>query len=188
MKIRLNLATSPLESERRFFVGTTTLGIAAVVTMVLLGWHAYGMWRSERVYRAQESQLNTEMNRLRRDRQAMELYFNQPENVQRRDVAAFFNGLIAERAFPWTKIFMDLEKSVPTGARVVSVQPTLVQDHVELRLTVEALNDAAKLEFLRDLEKSPDFSNIQLLSERGSNQPGDNSPIVLSLVAHYSVS
>jgi hypothetical protein len=187
MKIRLNLATSPLTSDRRFIVGSTTVGILGMLAMVVLAWHAFEMWRSNIAFRTQELQLNTEMNRLREERGALEIYFNQPETVQRRDVAAFFNNLIAERAFPWTKIFMDLEKNLPPGARVISVEPTLVRDHVELQLTVEASNDAAKLELLRDLEKSPDFSQIQLLSERRSEQAGDNAPIVLSLVARYSV-
>jgi hypothetical protein len=83
---------------------------------------------------------------------------------------------------------MDMEKELPTGARVVSVEPTLVGDHVELRLTVEALNDAAKLEFLRTLENSTEFSQIQVLSERRSDQAAEDSSILVSLTANYSVS
>jgi hypothetical protein len=186
MKIRLNLATSPLASDRRFLVASSAVGIVGVLAMALLAWHAYSMWQSDTSYRRQEVRINADMGRLRQEHDALEIYFNRPDTVQRRGLASFFNGLIAQRAFPWTKIFMDLERNLPTGARVVSVEPTMEEDHVELRLTVEALNDAAKLEFLRDLEKAPEFSQIQLLSERRSDQPGE-TPIVLSLIARYSV-
>ena|SRR6202521_1966801 len=187
MKIRLNLATSPLASDRRFIVGSATAGFVGMLAMILLAWHAFSMWQSNTALRRQETEISADMNRLRGTRGDLAVFFNKPETVQQRDLAAFFNSLIAQRAFPWTKIFMDLEKNLPSGARIVSVEPTLVADHIELRLTVEASNDEAKLDFLKDLEKSPAFSEIQLLSERRSDQPGD-TPIVLSLVAHYSVS
>ena len=187
MKVRLNLATAPLGSDRRFIVGSATAGIVGVLAMILLAWHAYSMWQADTAFRRQEAQLSADMNRLHARRNDLEQFFNRPETVQQRDLAAFFNSLIAQRAFPWTRIFMDLERNLPAGARIVTVEPTLVENHVELRLTVEALNDTAKLEFLKDLEMAPDFSEIQLLSERRSEQGGNNS-IVLSLVAHYSVS
>jgi hypothetical protein len=186
MKIRLNMATNPLASDRRFLVGSSIVGVVGVLAMAVLAWHAFSMWQADTSYRRQQVQINADMARLRQEHDALEIYFNRPDTVQRRGLASFFNGLIAQRAFPWTKIFMDLEKNLPTGARVVSVEPTMVSDHVELRLTVEASNDAAKLEFLKDLEKAPEFSQIQLLSERRSDQPGE-TPITLSVVANYSV-
>jgi len=188
MKIRLNLATAPLASERRFIVGATTAGLAGVLAMFVLAWHAFTTWQSRTMLRRQETEITADMSRLRARRNTLEQYFNRPEIVQQRDIATFFNSLIAERAFPWTKIFMDLEKSLPTGARVVSVEPTLVANHIELRLTVEALNDQAKLDFLKDLEQSSEFSEVQLLSEHRATEQAGEAPIVLSLVAHYSAS
>jgi hypothetical protein len=188
MKTRLNLATSPLEGDRRFMVGSVTAGVVGVVLMIVLAWYAFSTWRTNTSIQNQVRQLNTDMARLEDQRRQLETYFNQPQTVQRRDLAAFLNSLIAQRAFPWTRIFMDLEKSLPTGARVVSIEPTLAGDHLELRFTVEALGDDAKLQFLRTLENSPEFSDIQLLSERRPDSAAANTPTVLSLVARYSVS
>ena len=187
MKTRLNLATSPLEGDRRFVVGSATAGVVGLSLMLILAWHSYSVWRTNTLYRGQEQQLAVDMDRLQTERRELETFFNRPETVQRRDLAAFLNSLIAQRAFPWTRIFMDLERSLPSGARVVSVEPTLVADHLELRFTVEALNDDAKLQFLRTLENSSEFSQIQLLSERRSDRAGEDNPIMLSLVARYSV-
>ncbi len=188
MNIRLNLATQPLEGNRRFIVGATTIGTAALVAMLILSWHAYAAWRADKAYRAEETRLEGQMNALNADRGALEQFFNQPENVQRRERAAFLNSLIAQRAFPWTRIFMDLEQSLPEGVRVVSIEPRLVGDHLELRLQIGSANDEAKLKFLRSLEGSSDFSAIEVLNEGRSERATDADHIMLSLEARYSAS
>jgi hypothetical protein len=127
------------------------------------------------------------MDRLRAERQELEQFFNRPDTVQRRDLASFLNSLIAQRAFPWTRIFMDFESSLPAGVRIVSIEPRLVDNYVQLRLTVGATSDAAKLEFLRSLEGSHSFSHIQVEGERRSDPSVDsNGEIVVLLQARYS--
>src|SRR5438270_14071387 len=41
MKVRLNLATKPLESHRRFLAGASLTALVASVVFVALGWHVY---------------------------------------------------------------------------------------------------------------------------------------------------
>src|SRR5271168_3585396 len=123
MKVRLNLATHPLESNRRFALGAVLVGGVGVLAMVLLSWHAYSTWRSDVAIRNQEAQLQRDMQQLNGRRADLEAYFNRPDSVRRRELAGFLNNLIEQRAFPWTKIFMDLERSLPDGVRVVSIEP-----------------------------------------------------------------
>src|ERR1700675_4583971 len=104
MIIRLNLATQPLESNRRFAVGATTIGTLGLLAMLFLSWHAYAAWRADKAFRADETRLEGEMNALQAERGALEQFFNQPAITQRRDRAAFLNSLITQRAFPWTRI------------------------------------------------------------------------------------
>lgn len=186
MNIRLNLATRPLESNRRFAVGATTIAIVGLLAMSMLSWRAYSAWRTEKVYQAEDARLQNEMSRLQADRSVLETFFNQPDVVQRRDRAAFLNSLIAQRAFPWTRIFMDLEKNLPEGVRVVSIEPRLSGDHLELKLVIGSASDDAKLKFLRALEDSGDFSAIEVLNEGRSERPTDSDRILLSLQARYS--
>jgi Tfp pilus assembly protein PilN len=186
MIIRLNLATQPIESNRRFAVGATTIGTLGLIAMLFLSWHAYAAWRADKAFRADETRLEGEMNALQAERGALEQFFNQPAITQRRDRAAFLNSLIAQRAFPWTRIFMDLEQSLPEGVRVVSIEPRLVGDHLELRLVIGSLNDEVKLKFLRALEGSSDFSAIEVLNEGRSERATDTDRIVLSIQARYS--
>src|SRR5207302_4128211 len=41
MKVRLNLATKPLESHRRFLAGASLTALVASVVFIALGWHVY---------------------------------------------------------------------------------------------------------------------------------------------------
>lgn len=155
--------------------------------MLLLSWHAYSTWRADVAVRNEQAQLERDMQQLNARRADLEAFFNRPDSVQRRELAGYLNGLIAQRAFPWTKIFMDLEQSLPDGARVVSIEPKLAGDHLELRLLIGATNDDSKLKFLRTIEDSGQFSQIEVLSETRSEKPGDLDRVLLAIVARYSV-
>ena len=186
MKVRLNLATSPLENRRRFALGAALVGTLAIVMLVLLTWHAYASWRAARDHRTKMARLEQEMDTLREQRRALEGFFNQPDNAKLRDRAAFLNALIEQRSFPWTKIFMDLERSLPEGVRVVSISPKMTAGRVEVKLIVGATSDESKLKFLRALEASKQFSRIQVLAETLPSRPGESDRVMLELVAWYA--
>lgn len=182
MRVRLNLATSPLENTRRFVVFSTAIAAAGLLAMGLLSWNVYSMRRSNTAIRLEQAQVETDMQALRRRRSDLETFFNRPETIQRRELSSFLNGLIAQRAFPWTQIFMDLERSLPDGVRIISIEPRLAADHLELHLTIGAKTDDAKLQFLKSLENSHSFSDIQVLGETLGGE------VVMALNARYSAS
>jgi Tfp pilus assembly protein PilN len=186
MRVRLNLASSPLASNRRFAVFSTTVGGLGLIAMALLWGHVYSVRRSNTAIRAEQARIESDMQTLRQRRSDLESFFNRPETVQRRDLSGFLNSLIAQRAFPWTQIFMDLERSLPDGVRIVSIEPKLADDHLELKLTIGAKNDEGKLKFLRALEDSREFSDIQVLGETRAGRTGDADVVVMGLIARYS--
>jgi hypothetical protein len=59
---------------------------------------------------------------------------------------------------------MDLEKIMPVGVHVVSISPQLQKGHMFVRITVGATSDESKIKFLRAMEDSPAFSNVELMS------------------------
>src|SRR5579863_3924071 len=187
MKVRLNLSTSPLESNRRFTVGATAVGAIAGLLLLVLSFQTYSSWRNDKVLRARQDALDAQIARLQRQRLGLSDFFENPQTVQRRQRAAYLNSLIQQRAFPWIKIFMDLERILPEGARVVSIEPKLVGDTVQLRFLVGATTDESKLKFLKALESSGEFSHIQLLSESRPNTPQGTDHVVMELEAQYSV-
>jgi type IV pilus assembly protein PilN len=187
MKIRLNLSTIPLESNRRFAVGATIVGGIGVLALLILSYQTFSAWRSDKVLRARQDALDTQIAKLQLQRKELSDFFENPETVQRRQRAAYLNSLIQQRAFPWIKIFTDLERILPEGVRVVSIEPKLVGDTVQLTFLVGAMNDESKLKFLKSLEQAPEFSHIALLSESHPARVDQTDRVVLSLQAEYSV-
>lgn len=188
MRIRLNLATAPTSSGRRFAFGAAVIGGFAILALALLATRAYYVSREARQQRAEIARLQGEIDQLNRQRSELQAYFNQPDVLKVRDRAGFLNSLIEERSFPWTRIFMDLENILPEGVRVVQIAPKLVNGHIELKLATAAVSDEAKLKFLRTLESSRSFSHIELISQSSPQRPADQDKVYLDLVAWYAVS
>jgi type IV pilus assembly protein PilN len=187
MKVRLNLSTSPLESNRRFTLGATVIGTIAVVALLVLSYRTYSVWQIDRELRGRQDALEVQIAKLQQERQGLSQFFENTQTMQRRQRAAYLNSLIQQRAFPWIKIFMDLERILPEGVRVVSIEPKLAADTVQLTFLVGAISDESKLKFLKSLESSPEFSHIELLSETRPARADQFDRIMLSLQAQYSV-
>lgn len=183
MKVRLNLATSPLENHRRFLLGAVAAGVLALALLAVLSVRTYRNWRDNSAVRDETVQLQRELAAFRNQRRQLEDFFNTPEARRIRDRADFLNELIQQRSFPWTKIFMDLESRLPRGVRVMSISPRMENGSVQVNLTVGATSDESKVRFLQQLEESPEFSRVQPVSETRPKTEGDT--LVLEIVAWY---
>ncbi len=73
--------------------------------------------------REKVDKIRLEMVALEQQRKDLEQFFNRPENAKLHERSAFLNTLIDEQSLNWTQMFMDLEKILPAGVRVVSIQP-----------------------------------------------------------------
>src|SRR5258707_2018858 len=164
MQVRLNIATKPLESHRRFLVGAGLLAVLGGVIFLALGWHVYSTLRAQEALRHKEEENNNRAALLQRRRKELDDFFAKTENARLKERASFVNGIIDERSFDWTQMFMDLEKLVPVGVHVVTIQPQLEKGHMFVRLTVAGTSDESKIKFLHAMENSPAFSNVELLS------------------------
>lgn len=185
MKIRLNVATEPIQVHRRFLAGAGLVGFLAVAALLFLSVHVYRVHVAESQYRAEMNQVQAQMQELLRQQSEIEQFFSRPENSKLSGRAQFLNTIIDERSFNWTKMFMDLEKVLPEGVHVVSIAPTLKNGRVEVKLVVGASSDENKLKFLRTLESSRDFKHIQVLGERSPAKGEGADRVVVDLTASY---
>lgn len=186
MKVRLNLASEPLENNRRFLLGAALVALLAVGLLALLSREAYLGWRENFEAREEIARLQREIAEFRRHRRDLEDHFGRPDTRRVMDRAGFLRGLIDQRSFPWTQIFMDLERLLPEGVRVVSIAPRMDAGRVEVRLTVGATSDEAKLKFLTTLEQSGEFRRVQVLSESRPARPGEADHVLMEIVAYYT--
>jgi Tfp pilus assembly protein PilN len=183
MKVRLNLATKPLESHRRFLVGASLTAFVAAVVFVALGWHVYSVRQAASEVRARREGIRQERAKYEAERNELKRFFEQKNIKGLNDRAAFINGIIVVRSFNWTQMFMDLERILPAGAHIISIEPKQISGHVELNLTFGAISDDAKLKFLRALETSKQFSEVREDSEvpaSGSVPSTDQTVVHLS--------
>jgi type IV pilus assembly protein PilN len=187
MKVRLNLSTKPLETHRRFFAGAGMIGAVAAIFFLGLGWRVYSARKADESYRERVAKIRQEMAGLDNQRRDLEEFFARPENGRLHDRSAFLNTLIDEQSLNWTQMFMDLEKILPAGVRVLSIEPKHDKGRVQVKLIVGAMNDETKLKFLHALENSHSFSNVELLAEKATvGGPGSMDRLELELKAVYS--
>jgi Tfp pilus assembly protein PilN len=185
MKVRLNLATTPLENHRPFLVAAVLVGVMSLTALVWLGRQSYRDWRESRELRAERSDLEAKLNTLQQQRRELEQFFNRPETRRITEQAAYLNTLIAQRSFSWTQLFMDLERLLPAGVRVISIAPQLVEGRVEVRLVIGATSDEAKLKFLQTLDEANEFERYHLLTETRPRSGRDTDQVQVELVAWY---
>lgn len=186
MKIRLNVATKPLESHRRFIAGATLLGVVGLVALVMLSTSVYRTWRQNRGERATIDRYENQLVAMRGERQQLAGFFDSSKTKTVMDRAAFLNSLIDQRSFPWTKIFTDLEKVLPPGVRVVSIAPKMRNGKVDVKLVVGATDDKGKIKFLDALQSSPAFSQVRVNSETRATESEGADQVDVDLDAVYS--
>jgi type IV pilus assembly protein PilN len=165
MKVRLNLATNPLQTHRKFLAVSGLIGALAGIVFLALAGHVYSVRKSNEVLRVRANGVRQEMVGLMRQRDELENFFKEEQNARLNERSTFLNSLIDEQSLNWTQMFMDLEKILPTGVRLVSIEPGHDKGQVLVKLQVGAISDEAKLKFVRALESSPAFKEVKEIGE-----------------------
>jgi type IV pilus assembly protein PilN len=187
MKVRLNIATNPLQTHRKFLAVSGLIGAFAGIVFLALGWHVYSVRKSNEALRARAAAMRQEIAGLMEQRAEVETFFKEDQNAKLNERSTFLNSLIDEQSLNWTQMFMDLEKIMPTGVRLVSIEPAHEKGQVKVKLQVGAISDEAKLKFLRALENSSSFKEIKEDHENFIDpQPGELDHLQIQLTAVYS--
>jgi hypothetical protein len=185
MYVRLNLATKPLETHRRFIAGAALLGVLGGLLFLILGLRFYSLRKADEDLRVKSSQYQQEIARLNRERQELDSFFAQTENSKLQGRANFIRDVIEERSINWTQMFMDLEKMLPPGVHIVRIEPKLEKGTVTVKFVVGAINEEARLKTLKAFEESKSFSSIEMDSVRTATQAGAD-PLTIEFSAVYT--
>jgi Tfp pilus assembly protein PilN len=185
MRVPVNLATKPMETHRRFLTLCGTLIALFALPCPWLVWHVYSIRKADAAFRVQTEATAAEIDTLVLQRRELDKFFALRENATLHDRAAFINSIIDAQSLNWTRMFLGLERVLPGGVRVLNVEPKLENGQAAIKLTVGALTEDAKREFLSSLERSQAFSNVELVNVRMSPQGAASDPIVLELTLIY---
>jgi type IV pilus assembly protein PilN len=170
MRISVNLATRPFVELRPLFARLRlAMGVLALLAIGL----GYGLHALNTRARAAESQMDALKAKTRgfeQERLANEARMRQPENRGVLERSQFLNALFAEKSFSWTAVMMDLEKVLPTGVQVTSLEPQIAKDGgVSIRLRVSGDRERG-VQLLRNLETSQRFVAPRLAGEAAQVQ------------------
>ncbi len=162
MQVGLNLATKPLVSHRRFLVGSAILGMVGGILLVFLAWQFFTLRKADAAYRARLLKTQQEMAKVQEQREDLERFFSRGENRNLQERAKFVGTVIEARSFNWTKMFMDLEHTLPSGVHVLRIEPKLENGSASVKFVVAGSTEESKVKLLKAFEDSPSFTRVEL--------------------------
>jgi type IV pilus assembly protein PilN len=170
MRISVNLATRPFIELRPLFARLRLAMAGLALLAVVLGVMLHVLSQRAKVASAQMDALKGQTASLVSERQANEARMQQPQNKAVLDRSKFLNSLFAAKSFSWTAVLMDLERVVPGGVQVTSIEPTVTAEgDVNIRLRVNGPRDL-DVDLLRNLERSQRFVAPRPANETAQNQ------------------
>ena len=188
MYVRLNVATKPLLSHRRFLTGSALLALVAGLLFLIFGWRFYTIRNADAQLRRANAAFQQEMDRVMQQREDLNRFFSERQNAGLQERAQFIKSVIEARSFNWTQMFMDLERTLPPGVHVVRIEPKLDKGGAAVKFIVGASTEEAEFRLVKAFEDSKSFSQVELISKRAaapSAQQGAD-PLLLEFTAVYA--
>jgi type IV pilus assembly protein PilN len=165
MRISVNLATRPFV-ELRPLIARLRLAMGLLALLAIgLGFGLHALNARARTARAQMDGLKAKTLAFQQQKQRNEARMRQPQNRGVLERSQFLNNVFAWKSFSWTAVMMDLEKVLPAGVQVTSLEPQIAKDgSVNIRLRVNGDRDRA-VQLVRNLETSQRFVGSRLAGE-----------------------
>lgn len=177
MRININLATQKYEDAGEFYARWGT-ALALVVVMTFgLAFFAWNSYQRSADARKRIDQLHEKIAKLDEVRAHAEAVLNRPENQDVRDQSRFWNDVIDQKMFSWTRLLSDMEKIMPARAYLETIRPTITTDkRLQLQLTVagEKIDDIEEL--VKKMEHSQHFRSTIIRGETPPRSQAKGGP------------
>ena len=165
MRISVNVATRPFIELRPLFARLRLAIGLLLLTALAMAFAVSSLSTKAKIATAEMDQLKAQTNAATEKRARNEARMRQPQNQAVLDRSRFLNGLFARKSFSWTAVMMDLERVLPVGVQVTSIDPVIAKDgEVSIRLRVTGERDRA-IQLVRNLEHSSRFRAARLSGE-----------------------
>lgn len=159
--LRTNLSTRPFYNER---------AVHAVAAVVAVGVLAITAWQAARVIRlsAYKTELTTaiardksEAERLDREAGDIRRGLDRAELAVVAAAAKEANGLIEQRTFSWTRLFNQLEATLPEDVMLTSITPDFNDGVTHVNMEIQGRGGDVIDGFWERLEKTGAFHDIE---------------------------
>ncbi|HEX4154821.1 MAG TPA: PilN domain-containing protein [Acidobacteriaceae bacterium] len=165
MRITINLASRPFVELRSFFLRLRILMAVLALAAIALGVWTHVLEQRLHIAKAQMGGLQNATTAAQQERTRSVARMHQPANAAVLDRAHFLNELFLRKSFSWTAVMMDLERVLPAGVQVTSIEPQpTAEGDVVIRLRVSGERDRA-VQLVRNLEHSQRFLEPRLSGE-----------------------
>lgn len=171
MRVNVNLATQKYEDARAFFTRWGSAAAAAALITIVLGTLAVLNYSDTEKDRKIFTDMRRQIDEIESGRVANEAILNRAENRDAREQARFWNDVIDQKSFSWTRLFSDMEKIMPARAFVMSVKPALDTDKLDLAkglkldLVIGGEKHDDAVDLVRKMEGSDHFRQPHITAE-----------------------
>jgi type IV pilus assembly protein PilN len=189
MRISVNLASRPFVELRPLFARLRLAMVLLGLLAVGLAFALHSVNAKASVARAKMDALKSKTVEYQQERVRNEARMHQPQNMAVLERSQFLNRLFAAKSFSWTAVMMDLEKVLPVGVQVTSIEPQITKEgDVNIRLRVSGDRERA-VQLVRNLETSQRFLLPRLASEQAQTQEGRGAtaPVVAPGAVQFEI-
>lgn len=177
MRIPINLASQPFRRDRPIIVGTAALSVALTCLLGLLIILALSDRSQLKDSHAEIARLEARVRTLASEQAREETVLRKPENAEVLERSLFLNALLYRKGISWTKIFADLEQTLPHNVRIVSIRPSVNgRNQVTLDVMVGAESPDPVIGWVKTLEESPLFGSVH---PHSSTPPSQTNPLYM---------
>ncbi len=173
MRVAINLASRPFADlapamkNLRIAIGA----LAALALVLMLGLHA--LHDKAEAARARAHSLDGKIAQITQERQQYQAMMQQPDNARTLQQAESLNQLFDEKSFSWTLAMEDLETVLPAGVQVTTLEPTVKDGQISVRLRVVGPRNR-DVELVQNLEHSRHFLLPRIVGETSESEGGPN--------------
>ncbi|MGA9623282.1 MAG: hypothetical protein WBQ65_02335 [Bryobacteraceae bacterium] len=175
MKIPINLASQPFRRDRAMLAASIAVSLMLVGTLGVL----ISLIMTDRALladvRSDVDGLNRQIRAATAEQGRLDGVLRKPENAEVLERSVFLNSLLYRKGISWTRIFADLERTIPYNVKVLAIRPSVnAQNQVMLDMTVGADSPEPVIQLYKALEESPLFGSVM---EHSSLPPTQSDPL-----------
>jgi type IV pilus assembly protein PilN len=158
MRFPVNLASQPFRKDRPILFASALVGLLMVGSLALLISLAVADRRRSADTRAVIDRLDQRLRRTASEQARLDTLLRRPDNAEVLERSLFLNALLYRKGISWTRVFEDLEKTLPSNVRLINIRPQVVSENqVYLEMTIAAESPQPVVEALTRLESSEVF-------------------------------
>ena len=129
------------------------------------------MRKTDEDFRTKTDKIQLETDRLMAQRDDLKRFYDREENRSLQERSKFIGNVVQASSFNWTKMFMDLEHTLPPGVHILRIEPKLEAGSVTVKFLVGGASQDSKVGLLKAFEESRSFTHIEL-TDTGVNKVG----------------